>query len=96
MESVLEVSFSLRQTLKLNHNPENQTLCLEQVIDDPNSSKLILVMEFVDGGVVDCGHPIKEWQARKYFRDAGKASGSSMIILIIALAAAGSMPLRCL
>jgi len=45
---------------------------LIEVIDDPQERKLMLVMEYVDGGVVDCKHPMSEEKARKYFQDAAK------------------------
>lgn len=42
------------------------------MIDDPNEEKLMMVMEYVDGGCVDIKHPASEDQARKLFQDAAK------------------------
>eukprot|EP00873_Tetraselmis_striata_P019425 jgi/Tetstr1/439689/TSEL_028108.t1 len=45
---------------------------LIEVIDDPNEEKLMMVMEYVDGGSVEIKHPLPEEQARKLFQDAAK------------------------
>lgn len=42
------------------------------MIDDPNEEKLMMVMEYVDGGSVEIKHPLPEEQARKLFQDAAK------------------------
>lgn len=57
----------------------SENCCGVQVIDDPQEQKLMLVMEFVDGGVVDCQHPIKEDRARKLFQDAAKVGPEDVV-----------------
>ena len=55
-------------------------LTLLQVIDDPTSSKLLLVMEYVEGGPVltrdslEKKDKLPESIARQYFRDMVKVS----------------------
>lgn len=52
---------------------------LREVVDDPESNKLLLVMDYMEGGPVmtrealDKGHRIPEAVARHFFRDMLKA-----------------------
>uniref|UniRef100_A0A061QYE0 Calcium/calmodulin-dependent protein kinase kinase n=1 Tax=Tetraselmis sp. GSL018 TaxID=582737 RepID=A0A061QYE0_9CHLO len=54
---------------KLSHPNVVQLI---EVIDDPGESRMMLIMEYVDGGVLSTDEPMEEAQARKYFQDAAK------------------------
>lgn len=76
-KTVLEdllAEISVMKTLK-----HRNIVTLREVVDDPDSNKLLLVMDYMEGGPVmtrealDKGHRIPEPVARQYFRDMLKA-----------------------
>ncbi len=70
----LLAEISVMRTLK-----HRNIVTLREVVDDPESNKLLLVMDYMEGGPVmtrealDKGHRIPEAVARHYFRDMLKA-----------------------